>query len=151
LEKDVVEIYNEPSEGSNGVRSIIEDKDGYFWFNSMFRYQVYNNKFTTVNNMDSTFYKREKSIGSLDGKYDGNLNEYLSIAKDNNNELWISTYTSGVYHYDGQKITHHIVREDSAEIELFSIYKDHSGTLWLGTLKSGVYKFNGQDFERFIH
>ena len=31
-------------EGSNGVRSIIEDKEGYFWFNSQYRYKVYDGK-----------------------------------------------------------------------------------------------------------
>lgn len=149
LEKDVVEILNDPSEGSNGVRSIIEDNEGYFWFNSMFRYNVYDNKKTIKNNLESTFYSREKSIGSLDGKSDGKLNEYLSIAKDNNNELWVATYTAGVYHYDGKKIKHYIVKDKSKEITLFTIYKDNAGHLWLGTHETGAYKFNGQTFERF--
>ena len=149
LEKDVVEIFNDPSEGSNGVRSIIEDKDGYFWFNSMFRYNVYNNKKPIKNNLGSTFYHREKNIGSLDGKSDGKLNEYLSIAKDNKNELWIATYNAGVYHYNGKNTTHYIVKDGSKEITLFTIYKDNAGHLWLGTHETGAYKFNGQTFERF--
>ncbi|MEO6346720.1 MAG: two-component regulator propeller domain-containing protein [Aquaticitalea sp.] len=149
LEKDVVEIFNDPSQGSNGVRSIIEDKDGYFWFNSMFRYYVYGNKKTIKNNLDSTFYFRENNIGSLDGKRDGKLNEYLSIAKDNNNELWIATYNDGVFHFDGKDITHFKVKDNSKEINLFTIYKDNLGNLWLGTPETGAYKFDGQAFERF--
>jgi len=149
LEKDVVEIFNDPSEGSNGVRSIVEDRDGYFWFNSMFRYKVYDNEETIRNNLDSTFYSREKSIGSLDGKPEGKLNEYLSIAKDNNNELWIATYKTGVYRYDGKNITHYIVKDNAKEITLFTIYKDNAGHLWLGTHENGAYIFNGKTFERF--
>ncbi len=141
LEKDVVEIFNEDSEGANGVRSIIEDNEGYFWFNSLYRYKVYGHK------EKSTFYKREKSIGSLDENIDGNLFEYLSIAKDNNNELWFATYNNGVYHYDGKKITSNFVKKN---INLFSIYNDKTGQLWLGTPETGAYKFNGQTFERFI-
>jgi ligand-binding sensor domain-containing protein len=148
LEKDVAEIYNEPSEPSNGVRSIIEDKEGYFWFNSKFRYKVYDSNYS-YKTQDSIFYNREKSIGSLDGKTDGNLIEYLSIAKDNNNELWIATYTAGVWRYDGKNITHYTIKDGSKEITLFSIYKDNIGDLWLGTHESGAYKFNGQTFERF--
>lgn len=148
LEKDVVEVFNEPSEGSNGVRSIIEDKEGYFWFNSKFRYRAYDNKKTSINNFDSTFYTREKSIGSLDGKSDGNLYEYLSIAKANN-ELWIATYNAGVYRYDGKKIAHYIVKDGSKKINLFTIYKDNKGNLWLGTPETGAYIFNGQTFTRF--
>jgi ligand-binding sensor domain-containing protein len=149
LQKDVVEIFNEPSEGSNGVRSIIEDKEGYFWFNSKYRYKIYDTKKTSVNNSDSTFYRREKSIGSLDGKNDGNLVEYLSISKDDNNELWIATYNNGVYQYNGKQITHFMVKDGSKEINLFTIYKDNQGNLWLGTPETGAYKFNGKTFERF--
>lgn len=149
LEKDVAEIYNEPSEPSNGVRSIIEDKEGYFWFNSKFRYKVYDSNNSLNKTRDSIFYSREKSIGSLDGKTDGNLIEYLSIAKDNNSVLWIATYNVGVWRYDGKTVTHYTVKDGSKEITLFSIYKDNSGNLWLGTPESGAYKFNGQTFERF--
>jgi hypothetical protein len=150
LEKDVVEIYNEPLEGSNGVRSIIEDKEGYFWFNSGYRYQIYDRKENLTNNPDSRFYKRENSIGSLDDKRDGNIHEYLSIAKDNNDELWIATYDAGVYHYDGKKIKHYDVKDDSGVIKLFTVYKDKKGQIWLGTQESGAWMFNGRTFERFV-
>lgn len=131
------------------MRSIIEDKEGYFWFNSKFRYRVYESEKTSINNFDSTFYTREKSIGSLDGKSEGNLNEYLSIAKDNNKELWIATYDAGVYHYDGKNIAHFIVKDNAKKINYFTIYKDNEGNLWLGTPETGAYLFNGQTFERF--
>lgn len=149
LERDVLEILNEPTEGANGVRSIIEDREGYFWFNSMFRYRVYDDKQLASNNMDSTFYSREKSIGSLDGQGDGKIYEYLSIVKDDNDDLWIATYDTGVYHYDGRNIKHHPVKDDTRQINLFTIYKDYAGQLWLGTQEAGAYKFNGQTFEKF--
>ncbi len=149
LEKDVVEIFNLPSEGSNGVRSIIEDKDGYFWFNSMYRYKVHEGKELSKTHSGSLFYSREESVGSLEGKSDGSLTEYLSIAKDSNNHLWIATYTSGVYHYNGKDLTHFVIKNGSKEIKLFSIYKDKKGILWLGTPETGAYTFNGQTFERF--
>ena len=146
LEKDVVEIYNEPTEGSNGVRSIIEDNDGYFWFNSKFRYNVYNKK---NNNADGIFYSREKSVGSLDGKVDGNLYEYLSIAKENKNTLFIATYDAGVYRYDGKNSKHFALKDGATQIKLFSIYKDNDGKLWLGTPENGAYVYNEQAFEKF--
>jgi ligand-binding sensor domain-containing protein len=104
-EDDVTELHDGPA---NGVRSIIEDKDGYFWFNTMYRYNVYENNSPSKNNTDNrAFYSREKSIGSLDGMNDSNLNEYLSIAKDNNDELWIHINSTdkllkGLYH-NGRK------------------------------------------------
>lgn len=141
-EDDVTEFRNE---GANGVRSIVEDKNGDFWFNTEFRYSVYDS--ATLNS--NSFYTRHKSIGGLDGKNDSNLDEYLSSVLDNDNNLWFVTYLDGVWKYDGSKITHYAVQNNAKDISLFSIYKDNFGDLWLGTHASGAYKFNGQSFERF--
>jgi hypothetical protein len=145
LERDVVEIYNAPTEGSNGVRSITEDKQGDFWFNTEYRYSVYDSATLSSN----AFYTRHKSIGSLDGKNTPGLNEYLSTVRDNENNLWFVTYRDGVWKYDGVKVTHYNVQENGKDITLFSIYKDNIGDLWLGTHEHGAYKFNGKTFEKF--
>jgi ligand-binding sensor domain-containing protein len=141
-EEDVTEIRNE---GANGVRSITEDKNGDFWFNTETRYSVYDN----TTSKSSKFYTRHESIGSLDGKNTSGLNEYLSTVRDNENNLWFVTYQSGVWKYDGTKITHYAVQDNSQDITLFSVYKDNNGDLWLGTHENGAFKFNGQTFEKF--
>ena len=141
-EEDVTEFRNE---GANGVRSITEDKNGDFWFNTENRYSVYDS--TTLKS--SKFYTRHESIGSLDGKNTSGLKEYLSTVRDNNNNLWFVTYRDGVWKYDGIKITHYIVQDNSQDITLFSIYKDNKGDLWLGTHENGAYKFNGTTFVKF--
>lgn len=141
-EEDVTEFRNE---GANGVRSITEDKNGDFWFNTENRYSVYDS--TTLKS--SKFYTRHESIGSLDGKNTSGLNEYLSTVKDNNNNLWFVTYRSGVWKYDGTEITQYAIQDNAQDITLFSIYKDNKGDLWLGTHENGAYKFNGQTFEKF--
>lgn len=142
-EEDVTEFRNE---GANGVRSITEDKNGAFWFNTEYLYSVYDS--TTLKS--KKFYTRHKSIGGLNGKEDSNLDEYLSTVRDNNNNLWFVTYLDGVWKYDGTKIIHYAVQEKSKQIPLFSIYKDNKGDLWLGTHENGAYKFNGTTFEKFM-
>jgi ligand-binding sensor domain-containing protein len=127
------------------VRSITEDKNGDFWFNTEYRYSVYDS--TTLKN--NKFYTRHQSIGGLDGKNDSDLDEYLSTVRDNNNNLWFVTYRNGVWKYDGTKITHYKVQDNAKDITLFSIYKDNNGDLWLGTHENGAYKFNGIAFEKF--
>lgn len=141
-EEDVTEFRNE---GANGVRSITEDKNGDFWFNTENRYSVYDS--ITLNS--NQFYTRHESIGSLDGKNTSRLKEYLSTVRDNENNLWFVTYLDGVWKYDGAKITHYPVQEQSKNIKLFSIYKDNNSELWLGTHENGAYKFNGKSFEKF--
>lgn len=142
-EEDVTEFRDE---GANGVRSIAEDINGDFWFNTEYRYSVYDS--TTLKS--SQFYTRHVSLGSLDGKNTNGLNEYLSTVKDNNNNLWFVTYLDGVWKYDGTRITHYVVQDNSKDIALFSIYKDNNGDLWLGSHENGAYKFNGTKFEKFI-
>jgi ligand-binding sensor domain-containing protein len=131
-EEDVTELHDGPS---NGVRSIIEDKDGYFWFsNTYYRYYVYEDG-------QRMKYRREKGTGDLEG--------YMSVARDKKDNLWIVTHGDGVWRYDGKTMTHYPIREGNKTVTLFSIYKDRQGDLWLGTHENGVYKFNGKTFERF--
>ena len=142
IEEDVTEFRDE---GANGVRSICEDKNGDFWFNTEQRYSIYDQ--AKINSPN--FYKRHSNIGSLDGKKDGNLDEYLSCLKDDQNNLWFVTYRKGVWKYDGISITHYPIQYNLQNITSFSIYKDHRGTLWLGTHDNGAYQFNGKEFVKF--
>ena len=142
-EDDVTEFRNE---GANGVRSITQDKNGDFWFNTEFRYSVYDS--TSLNS--NRFYNRYESIGTLDGRHDSNLDEYLSAVRDNNGDLWFVTYRNGVWKYDGTKVAQYQVQVNSKDITLFSIYKDNNGDLWLGTHEHGAWKFNGQKFVKFV-
>jgi ligand-binding sensor domain-containing protein len=121
-EEDVTEFRNE---GANGVRTITEDKNGYFWFNTENRYSVYD----SITLQSNKFYTRYESIGSLDGKNTSGLNEYLSTVRDYENNLWFITYRDGVWKYDRTKITHYPVQANSKDITLFSIYKDNNGDL----------------------
>jgi ligand-binding sensor domain-containing protein len=146
-EQDVTEIHNGPA---NGVRSIAEDKNGDFWFNTEYRYSIYNKISSSKTNTGNLqFYDRIKSIGCLDGKKDGYLNEYGSIINDENNHLWIATYLQGIWRYDGEYINHFPIQVNGKNIPVFCVYKDTKGTIWLGTHENGAYKFNGKTFDKF--
>lgn len=145
-EKDVAEIFNKPNEGANGVRSITEDKNGDFWFNTEYRYSVYDS--TTLNN--NKFYTRHESIGGLDGKKDSELDEYLSAVRDNKNNLWFVTYRDGVWKYDGKDLIHYSIKDGETDVLLFTIFKDNKGLLWLGSHNAGVFKFDGNSFKKFL-
>lgn len=148
------ELTETPSGGSFGIRSILEDNNRKFWFcNTRYRYTIdppatpaeYGND----KGKDLINYKREKGIEGLKTAAGEDLIYYMSIVEDNKQGLWMVTYDTGVWHYDGKNITHHPVKEGSKDITLFSIYKDRQGNLWLGTHLTGVYKFNGKTFEKF--
>ncbi len=135
--------------GSFGIRSIIEDKDGKFWFsNTRYRYNVLP---PGVSEQDTGLihYKREEGIDDLETAEGKDRIYFMSAIQDNEGDLWMVTYEQGVWRYNGKDITHYPVKDGSRDISLFSIYKDKQGDIWLGTHEAGAYKFNGNTFEKF--
>jgi ligand-binding sensor domain-containing protein len=139
--------------GSFGIRSILEDKKGKFWFcNTRFRYDIAKNDSTDGGN-NFIKYRREKGM-DYPGKEDEPL-YFMSITEDNEGNLWMATYNQGAWKYDpdgtsGKNLTNYPVMNGDQIVNVYSIYKDKQGDLWLGTHTAGAYKFNGKTFEKFM-
>ncbi|TAH35493.1 MAG: hypothetical protein EYC70_12605 [Planctomycetota bacterium] len=128
--------------GSFGTRSIIEDKDGKFWFcSASHRYAV------DLSEPAAPSFKREEGI--RDATNEVPFGGIMSSVMDGSGALWMATYGQGVWRYDGKSATHYPVQDDGKDINLFSIHKDNQGVMWLGTQTAGVYRFNGTSFEKF--
>jgi ligand-binding sensor domain-containing protein len=135
--------------GSFGIRSIIEDKEGKFWFcNTSYRYNIFPFS-STQKDKNLISYKREKGIDNLKAPDGKSMIYFMSAVEDNNGDLWMATYDQGLWRYDGKNVTHYPVKDGAKNVTLFSIYKDQKGELWLGTHETGAYKFNGKAFEKF--
>ena len=151
-EKHLTEI---ESGGQFCIRSIIEDKEGKFWFcNTQYRYNIIPNispdTYRKEKGNNLIDYKREKGIDQLKAADGKDMIYFMSIAEDDNQNLFMATYDEGVWRYDGKNIIQYPVKDGSKDITLFSVYKDNRGDLWLGTHEAGTYKFNGKTFEKFI-
>lgn len=135
--------------GSFGIRSILEDKEGKFWFcNTSYRYNILPGSLTEQDK-HLINYKREPGIDNLATPDGTNMVYFMSAIEDNKGDMWMATYSQGVWHFDGKNVTHYPVKDGAKDVTLFSIYKDKKGELWLGTHEAGVYKFNGKAFERW--
>lgn len=144
---DVNELHNGPA---NGIRSMIEDRDGYYWFNTLYRYKVDLKAPVSDDELERIgIFSRFAGLGSLDRKPGGDFHEFMSTAQDNAGNLWIATHGGGVFSYDGVKLTHYPVWNGKRVVTLYSIYKDNKGVMWLGTHQDGAYRLNGDSFERF--
>lgn len=144
-EKDLTIV---PAGGSFGIRSIFEDRDGQFWMCNTWNRYVFKDAETT--NSDRLKYKKVPGIGNA-AIFDGDEYIYYShIIEDKNGHIWLTTWSQGVYKYDGTNITHYIVKDGTKDINLVSMYQDKQGDLWLGTPENGVFKLMGDVFERFI-
>jgi ligand-binding sensor domain-containing protein len=130
--------------GSFGTRSIIEYKDGKFWFsNTLYRYAV------DLPPDASQWYRKEKGIGDLSGHKQGNYDYFMSSVLGDDGAMWMAILGGEVWRYDGKSMTRYPVTEDGKHHWIFSIYKDRQGVLWLGTQAHGAYRFNGKSFEKF--
>ncbi len=125
----------QPDGTAGGVRSIIQDKDGYFWlsnFKSKYKFDPKKSSF-----------KKFKGIEKDKPHY---FNAGI-VAKDGN--LWMTSYGGRVWKYDGKNLTQFEVKKGSENVLIVSIYQDNNGTIWLGTNNDGVYKKHGDRFEKF--
>ena len=130
--------------GSFGTRSIIEDKDGRFWFcNTLHRYEV------DVSNPAEPKFRKLDGIRDAKDPNKSAIGGIMSSVVDRTGALWMATYGQGVWRQDGKSVTHYPVRDGDKDITLFTIREDNQGVLWLGTHSAGPYKFNGKTFEKF--
>lgn len=128
-----------------GVRSVIKDKSGDFWLgNVLYRYRMKSRDETPLSR-NSERYEKLVGIGlkEIDFPY------YVSAVVDDQGDLWMATYSDGIWKYDGQKIERISTSDKGENILVISIYKDRQGTLWLGTQNEGAMYFNGSSFVRF--
>jgi len=133
---------------SMGVRSILEDQAGNFWFNSNV-----NHKYKIVSddtNNPVTKFKYEKIKGIETAKENDLDSDFMAMVQDDQGDIWMALYDGGIWRYDGSKLSHYPVQHDGQDALVFTIYKDREGALWLGTFNVGALKFNGKTFEKFI-
>jgi ligand-binding sensor domain-containing protein len=151
-------LFNKDGLDGAAVRAIFEDKNGIYWFSNnglgLFRYDGKNIiNFTEEKGLSNPAYVKaiKENIGGLSKQTSkaGTLSSVMAIAEDNSGNLWVGTYDSGVWRFDGKNITNYTTKDGLTGNAIMSIYKDSKGDLWFGVDKGGVCRFNGKSFEKF--
>lgn len=124
-----------------GVRSIIQDADGYFWLsNFKSKYRI---------NPDSLTYTRTKAV-EIDEEVEKDKLLYFNAGiSDSHGDIWMISYGGGVWKYDGKTLTNAEINNGAEEVLLISIHRDNDGVIWLGTDNDGAYRNVGASFEKF--
>jgi len=127
-----------------GVRSILEDKDGNFWLSNILgRYRMHEVNSDT----NLTRYEKLPGIQVPEGAATMELPYFMSaVTDDENGDLWMLTYSEGIWRYDGESFINYQVMDGDKEVLLFKLYKDREGTIWVGTHEAGIYRWNGEGF-----
>jgi ligand-binding sensor domain-containing protein/serine phosphatase RsbU (regulator of sigma subunit) len=152
------------------VQQIFQDQQGFVWLAtsgglSRFDGRKFKNYYTTngLSSNDLICLLEDKNqnlwIGTINGlcKFDGisithyaNLgfdNSIYSIYQDRNNNIWFTTFGSGLVCYDGKKFKKYTQKEGLPTDSLFSIIQDSKGDYWVGTYHYGVFKIKENSFK----
>lgn len=145
------QLNDTPEGGSFGIRSILEDKQGMFWFSMpQYRYEIEPSEDlrSTTNKLS---YKRQKGTPTTEAKGKQHYPYAFTILEDAKGDLWMCSYSDGVWKWDGKTYTQYpILDKDGNPVLLFSLYKDRSGTIWAGSHNAGTYRFDGTIFKKFV-
>lgn len=136
-EPDLTELHDGPA---NGIRSIVEDRDGAFWFTTEYTYQIHS----------THRYSKSRGIGPLRGASHPQTMEYLSSARGPDGSLWFATYRDGVFRYDGRSVKRYPVQWNNEDVTAFCIYIDRQGVPLVGTHEHGIFRLRDEAFQRFL-
>ena len=114
--------------GSNHVRPIYQDREGFLWFGTLGGVSRYDGE-------------KFVNLTTNDGLAD---NSVWSIHQDRDGFLWFGTL-GGVSRYDGEKFVNLTTNDGLADNSVWSIYQDQEGFLWFGTL-GGISRYDGKAF-----
>ena len=127
-----------------GVRSILEDKNGFFWLSN------FRSKYRIYNEGKHPKYEKQNGTNISSGLFEDRIPYFLSGLSDSDENLWMITYAGGVWKYDGAELTNYPIPHESLDVLLISICMDKEGKIWLGSDNDGVYTFDGDRFEKFV-
>ena len=134
-----------PGGGSIGIRGILEESPGRFWISNDRQRFVVAATDSVANGFHYIRYTKE--AGTSDVRSTG-ATYYQTVLKDKAGDIWMQTYSAGVFRYNRKTMAHYPVRSGAATVPVVTMYQDRRGVIWLGTAGDGVYNFNGK---RFVH
>ena len=122
-----------------GVRAIVQDAQGDFWFS--------NNISSKYRIKDNTAFERLPGFDLT--RYKDLPNFFMSILIDDLGRFWMLSYDEGVWCYDKTVLHHYDIITEGKNALLFSLYLDKQGDIWVGSHNAGVWKFDNNKFVRF--
>lgn len=104
--------------------SILEDKNGVFWFGTQTGVSRYDPKAVSGN-----------SFLNFTAKEGLTNNAVLCILEDNAGNIWFGTNGDGAIRYDGKYFTHFTEKEGLVNNAVLNVLQDTQGNIWFGTRK----------------
>jgi ligand-binding sensor domain-containing protein len=122
--------------GSFGVRSIFEERQGVFWLSNNIHRYVEEQPAGGAEGTASPRFRKEPGLATSDDPH----SIFMSSLRDLEGDLWLATLGLGVFRHDGTSWSHFPVLYDANPVWIQQIYMDRGGRLWLCTNEYGVYR-----------
>ncbi|WP_160328127.1 ligand-binding sensor domain-containing protein [Solirubrum puertoriconensis] len=140
--------YLSTTENAKGlhVRSLMADSKGNLWIgnNGLGVYKYDGQKAIKLPQQQpasATVYSQFTKPNSL--------TRVFSIGEDTLGNIWFGTRESGVYRYDGNRLTNYTEQDGIESNHIWTIYRSKTGAMWFGGANpSGVYEFVDGAFKR---
>jgi len=139
-----IERINHPQLSNNPINALAIDSMNTIVIslgNNLFSYDKQKNRLGTL--------LREKQLKELENK------AVINLKFDSNGNLWIGTYSSGLYKFKDGNLDHiSLIKESSpnkAANYILSIYEDNTHRIWIGTY-GGLHQYNSEEntFTSFV-
>ncbi|MFN8346324.1 MAG: two-component regulator propeller domain-containing protein [Spirosomataceae bacterium] len=119
------------------VNSILEDKNGKFWFGAENGIYCYDGK-TFTRFIDNTTIINPN-------KFDPKL--VLCMIEDKKGNIWFTTRSEGIYRFDGSTIVNF---RPNNENWFRGLLEDKDGNIWIGRRYKGVCRYDGKTFTNVL-
>ena len=127
-----------------GVRSMLQDSDGYFWLSNFYsKYRI-----------NPDLPKGYEKLIAVDIPTEDTKEKLLYFnagIADADGNLWMTTYGDGVWKYDGKTLSNFEIKKGEEDVLLMDVFQDSNGTIWLGSDNDGVYQQKGDKFVKFFN
>ena len=145
-----------PANDGFGVRGIVEDSDGLFWFSltgTRFRVRadLGPGKPGVARAPAGAPVLATLGLQSQPGLSPNDpIEAFVSAHRDRRGDLWFATLGDGVYRSDGTGVEHFPVTNARGEsVWIYSMYRDSHDGLWVCTQGAGVQRLDGKAFRSF--
>jgi ligand-binding sensor domain-containing protein/serine phosphatase RsbU (regulator of sigma subunit) len=121
------------------IFSVVTDNEGRIWIGAqegVFVLKKNRDKYELLNFYNKNVAKTEVLAA-------------LKIIQDKNHDLWIASYSSGLFRVHGKEIVNYSTRTGFVSDKVLTVFTDSKNNIWIGTKDAGVVRYDGRTFTNF--
>ena len=133
------------------IRSVLADSKGRIWIGNNGIGVLLMEDHSIINFSEKNNLIHPSSTRRGDNRpHPGTLEHPFAIEEDSVGNIWFGDVYTGVWKYDGKKISNYSISDHPSKPMIWTIYKDNNNNLLFGMADGNIFKFNGKSFEKYF-